>query len=265
LSERSLIDLFHKIKKILPQTQQLITFEVDTSLNKAIEIMLKNSINQVPVLEGEKVIGVFSYRSFSRTFYSYPEILKSHEDLTVADFLEDLEFSRITDELTKVIKEFNDKDAVLVGRPDNLQGIVTTIDALEYFMNIANPFIMIGEIELAIREVIRISIESEKMTECLERCLVDKYGEQVPTRLEDLTLNDLVLIIRRYDTYDYFKDIFGANYTLTSTRLKRIPDLRNSVFHFKHALTVEEYDEIKNTREWILKKINIYEAKREIE
>ena len=57
MTERSLKDLFHLVKQVLPETQELITFSSEMPVAEALEVMRKKNISQVPVKEGDEVLG----------------------------------------------------------------------------------------------------------------------------------------------------------------------------------------------------------------
>ena len=199
MKERSLKDLFHLVKQVLPETQELISFSPNKSVAEALEVMRKKNISQVPVVEGEEVLGVFSYRSLAQGIH---KLRANHTDvlsLHVEEFIEDLKFAQITDELKSLIDEFDLKDAVLVGTERRLQGIVTVVDALHYFYRVAAPYFLIREIELAIRELIRASVDEEALRDCIEKTLKAFYQEKklsIPTCLEEMTVSDYVNILR---------------------------------------------------------------------
>jgi hypothetical protein len=183
--------------------------------------------------------------------------------LAVEEFLEDLKFAQITDDLAALIDEFDIKDAVLVGLENRLQGIVTTIDALKYFYRVASPYVMLFEIELAIRELIRESISDDELEECIEQSLKKHYerpGSALPKYLEEMTLNDHVVLLSFKDTWKKFSTAFGGNRNLIYTKLKSLPELRNVVFHFKREVTVEEYDSLRDIRDWLLKRVRKVEG-----
>ena len=186
--------------------------------------------------------------------------------LPVTEFLEKLLFAQISDELTALLDEFDLRDAVLVGSDKHLQGIVTTIDALRYFYRVANPYVLVREIELAIRELIRASVDHDALMGCIDRSLKAHYVEnkqEVPACLEDLTLSDYVMLLRYKDTWGNFKAAFGANSDLVYAKLRPLPELRNAVFHFKRELTADEYDQLRDLRDWLLNRVNLREASRE--
>jgi CBS domain-containing protein len=267
MDERNLKDLFHRVKQVLPETQGLVTFPPETLVVEALEVMRERNLSQVPVMQGNEVLGVFSYRSLAEGITRLPKSERNPLPLQVEEFLEDLRYAQITDELTLLLDEFDVKDGVLVGSENRLQGIVTTIDALRYFYAVASPYVMLREIELAIRELIRASVEGIELRPFIDKCLKEHYerlGRSVPTCLEELSTNDYVMLLRFKATWEKFKDAFGGNPNLVYAKLKPLPELRNIVFHFKREISVEEYDSLRDVRDWLLKRIRRLEAKRSI-
>jgi len=262
--ERSLKDLFHLVKKVLPEPQELLTVPPEKPVIEVLALMHKHNFSQVPVVVGKAVLGVFSYRSFTEGVLKLPSNAGDLSNLPVEEFLEDLRFARITDILTDLIDEFDLKDAILVGSEKRLQGTITTIDVLRYFYQVASPYIMLREVELAIRALIRASASEKRLKECIEKTLKKHYeslGEEMPTCLEEMTLNDYVMILRRGDIWDYFSPAFGKNRNFVYARIRELPQLRNDVFHFRGEITVEQYNYLKDARDWLLKRVIKHEAR----
>jgi hypothetical protein len=263
MGERSLRDLFHLIKKVLPDDQIPFTITGDIPVRDALQAMQEKNFSQVPVVAGNEVLGVFSHRSFA---YGLLRLPKDHGDalnLSVEEFLEEINFAQITDDLAGLIDEFEIKDAVLVGFHDRVQGIVTTIDALKYFYRVASPYVMLFEIELAIRELMRHSLDENELRDCI-KCTLQKHyeksGMKIPSSLEDMTFNDYVTLICFKDTWEKFSPMFGSQRNIVHTKLKDIPELRNVVFHFKREVTVAEYDLLRDVRDWLLKRVRKFEG-----
>lgn len=265
MKERSLKDLFHLVKKVLPEAQELVTFPAGKPVSEALALMRERNFNQVPVVEGNEVLGVFSYRSFAQGLIKLPENERNLLSLPVEEFLEDLNFTQITDELTALLDEFDLKDAVLVGSAERLQGIITAVDALWYFYEVASPYIILREIELAIRELIRSSASKDELQQCINMSLKEHYeksGRSVPTCQEEMTFEDYLNLLRFKGTWEKFATAFGESSNLVCAKLKPLPELRNVVFHFRREITIEEYDLLRDVRDWLLKRIKKLEAHR---
>lgn len=264
MGEKSLKDLFHLVKQVLPETQELITLSPSTPVAKALKKMRNYNISQIPIVEAETVIGVFSYRSLAKGIQKLPEKEKNPLSLPVEEFVEDLKFASISDELGSLLGELDLKDAVLVGTEDNIQGIITVSDALNYFYRVSTPYILLRGIELAIRELIRNSVTEAELKDCIDKSLKEHYKDlkrELPQTIDELTFQDYVTILRFRGTWDKFQVAFGENINIVHTKLEPLPKLRNDIFHFRRDITIEEYDRLRDVRDWLLRRIKRFEAK----
>ena len=265
---RSLKDLFHSLGRILPEEQELITVDPSTPVKDAISIMKEHNFTQIPIVTGNQVLGVFSYRSFAEGITGLYTKERDICELPVEGFCEDLKFAMISDELGTLMDELELKDAVLLGSEGTLQGVVTTIDALRYLYKVAGAYVMLGEIELAIRELIRASMGDQEIKEAIDKCLRNHYEERsspLPTSLEEMTLSDCIVILSFRGFWEKFKGSFGGIYSVVQAKFKPLPALSNGTFHFRKPLTVEDYNTLKDVRNWLLKRIQKLEAGRKID
>jgi len=267
VKERSLRDLFHLIEQVLPEEQQLVSVLPETSIADALKLMQKHGFNQLPVMEpgtGE-IYGVFSYRSFAEGVMKLPPRVNNPLSLPVAECLEQLTFAQMSDELRDLLDEFEITDAVLVGSRDRLLAIVTSIDVLRYFYRVASPYILLREIELAVRELIKASVDPDGLRSCIDACLKRHYEEtarMVPTAVEGMSSEDYVTVLKFKGTWGRFSEAFGPNQDVVIAKLASISGLRNDVFHFRRELTEEEYQILQECREWLLTRIRRAEARR---
>jgi len=265
--ERSLRDLFHLVKKALPEQQELVYVTADTEVQQALSKMMKGNISQVPVVAAEEILGVFSYRSLAQGISNLPKKEPFQLSLPVDLFLEDLTFADISDEIAALFDEFDIKDSVLVGSHNHLQGILTTIDALRYFYSIASPYVLLREIELSVRVLITASTSAEELQLCISNSLKKHYDEKQspsPKSPEEMSFHDYVMLLRFKGNWEYFKKAWGGTINTVAAKLEPIPKLRNAVFHFKRELTLEEYDILRDCRDWLLKRIRILDAIRKV-
>jgi predicted transcriptional regulator len=149
-------ELFHRINRIIPQDQSILTIAPNCRVRDAVALMRKYGYSQVPVVESGEVLGVFSFRSFaqeaaSATLEEWTKQKCAPGDLTVDAFLEQFEFARVTEEMNHAFDAMDRDNGILIGTPENLVGILTPIDFLRYLYKVASPFVMIAEIELALR------------------------------------------------------------------------------------------------------------------
>jgi predicted transcriptional regulator len=65
-------ELFHRINRIIPEKQSLLTFPPGRLVKDAIALMRQNGYSQVPVVDNGEVLGVFSFRSFAQGVANTP-------------------------------------------------------------------------------------------------------------------------------------------------------------------------------------------------
>jgi CBS domain-containing protein len=221
----------------------------------ALDLMAKRGFSQLPVVVNEEVLGLFSYRSFAReVIIPRPDKLKP-EELTVEDCIEEPVYARVTDEFRSWFDQLDRYDALLLGDPNRLQAIITPMDILRYLYAVASPFVLLGEIELALRRLIHVAVDDEKLAECAQISLASKYKpEELPTHLDEMTFNDYAQLIGDGRCWNHFQSVFRGTRQATRARLEQLRDLRNVVFHFKRDLTAEDYESLVAHRNWLLLK-----------
>ena len=84
----SLVATFHQAKSLIPKDQNLKTIPPEMPVSEALAILRQNRFSQLPVVAGNAVLGVFSYRSFSDKALTTGGSLG---DLPVEEFLESFE------------------------------------------------------------------------------------------------------------------------------------------------------------------------------
>ena len=253
-------ELFHRINRVIPENQKLACVPPTILAGEAIHMMLEKGFSQLPVVQGTRVLGVFSYRSFSKISAqtSLNEMQRegvAPRDLQVDEFLEQWDFVSIMDEWRPVFGRLDAADGLLVGSKDNLIGVLSPMDLLRYLDNIASPYVMISEIEMSLRALIRVAIDEDQLAMIAEQSLAHAYSTQnIPQMLEQMTFEDYRSIISRGDNWRFFGDILGTHRKRISGHLRRVGAIRNDLFHLKRALTIDDHETISNFRNWLLNK-----------
>jgi CBS domain-containing protein len=232
--------------------------------------MKEHQFSQLPVVVGREVLGIFSYRTFAGAVVTLGKTASQKQkfnplELLVEDCMEKPTFARVTDEFAAWFDFIDKHDAVLVGEPNRLQGIVTAMDILRYLYGVASPYVLLGEVELALRALIESAVNPDTLAACIEECLKNKYKDRLPTRLEEMTFNDYVQIICSESSWEHFQPVMGGTRVRIRTKLEQLRDIRNVLFHFKRGLTMEEYETLAAGRDWMLMKARTAEARREEE
>jgi len=215
---------------------------------------------------------VFSFRSFahgaaSATLEGWTKQKVAPGDLRVDEFLEQFEFARVTEEMSRVFDAIDRDNGVLIGTPERLVGILTPMDFLRYLHHVASPFVMVSEIELALRALIRIALTEEQLVGSAKRSLSSAYGgeDKVPTALEEMTFDNYQSLVSHGDTWKELEPVFGGTRTRASAKLKEVGEIRNDLFHFKREITLQDHETLAGHRNWLLNKIKQAEGHRKIE
>jgi CBS domain-containing protein len=265
---QSLAELFHLVRNLIPEDQELVVARPDMRVREAIELMQRHNYSQLPVVAGQAVLGVLSFRSLTTKLLEMGRISEHFGNLPVDEFMEQFEFAQLSDNWESTIVHLDRDDGVLVGHRDDLVGILTPMDVLSYLKDIANPFVLLAEIELSLRRIVGACVTDEELQACAEQCLSGKYPpNEMPTKLSDMTFNDYVQIIGDGRNWPHFEVAFGAGDWLrkrTAKRLKEVRDIRNDVFHFKRRLLPVDIETLTKRREWLQMKTRAFEAKRRV-
>ncbi|GAH16923.1 unnamed protein product, partial [marine sediment metagenome] len=146
------------------------------------------------------------------------------------------------------------------------QAIVTPFHVASFLHKISYPFILLYEIELALRELIKVCVSVDELSRCIEKSLGDKYNKRkLPTSLEEMVFHDYLTLIEHEENWMLFLKVFSGSGEFsrnrTITRLDEVRKLRNIVFHFKRELTDKEREQLLDNRDWLLRKARSFEAR----
>jgi predicted transcriptional regulator len=263
-------EIFHRINRIIPEKQQLLTVPPSCMVREAVAQMRKHGYSQVPVVDQGQVLGVFSHRSFARetALMSLADITKQKcapGDLRVDEFLEGFQFKRVTEEMTSVFDAMDSDNGVLIGTEHDLQGVLTPMDFLRYLHQVASPFVLVSEIELGLRALLRITLTAEEIVVAAKECLQSLYKgreDKIPQSLEYMTFDNYRSIITHRATWPKFEELLGGTSNRVGGKLQEIGSLRNDVFHFKREITMEDHEKLASHRNWLLGKVKQAESTR---
>jgi hypothetical protein len=226
--------------------------------------MRERGFSQLPVKQGNSVLGLFTYRAFAMEVARAADTKIDMASLPVEEFLEheSLVYARLTDEFRNLIDVLDKNDSVVVSGPEDLIAIVTPMDVLRYLYSVANAFVLIEEIELALRSLIRAAAPSEDLLRaCIKNALSDKYqNAELPKRLEEMTFDDYVALLRDGRNWVRFGPVFGGTRERVRSRLEPVRDLRNDVFHFRRELSIEDHERLATCRNWLLRCVRKVQA-----
>jgi CBS domain-containing protein len=265
---QSLAELFHLVRSLMPKDQKLSMASPEMTVAEAVEEMRRCNYSQLPVAVGNVVLGVFSYRSLAARMLEMGLSGETAGGMPVDEFTEEWRFVHPSDGWESLLDLLDRKDGVLVGNRERVEGILTTMDALNYLYGIASPFVTLAEIELSLRRIIQACVDEDQWETCVQNCLTSKYRpDELPSELSEMTFSDYVQIIAHGLNWELFADVFGqgeAQRKRTHSRLTEVRDLRNEVFHFRRQLTDRDRRRLSAHASWLQMKVRAFEAKQHL-
>jgi hypothetical protein len=252
---------FHDVGSIFPGETKICSVESQTTVREAISIMLENKYSQLPVIDGDEILGIFSLRTLAhQLMHCNSTSVKDFLTETPVSEVVDHQFPKITvkESLDNIIEQLENHEAILVNSPHGPQAIATSSDVLRYFVRVAKPFVLIQEIELALRNMVDICAPKNQLNECINRSIAKKYESQnrnPPETLSDMTFEEIRMIIVCSANWSLFEAHLGKNKDLVGTKLEIIRKIRNNVFHFKNDITWHDLENLISVRNWLLGKL----------
>ena len=130
------------LELIREKKPELVTIDSKDSVDKAIELMLKNNYSQLPIMKADKMIGAISYESLAKNVFNYKENKsKIPSKLRVRDFME--KTSKIysnQDDVVSLLETLAEKSFVVIMKRNKVTDIITNYDALRFFRAYGKDF-----------------------------------------------------------------------------------------------------------------------------
>ena len=194
----------------------------DESLAVATTLMRMNDFTQLPVMTSERSLkGVVSWESIGSRLALGRQCSVVRQCMeTAREVLDDTP-------LFDAIREISEYGYVLVRAVDgSVTGIVTASDVGQQFMQLAGPFLAIGEIEGHLRRLLHRKFTLDE----LRSSSFDRGDGQSIAGLADLTFGDYVRLLQSPDNWERL-NLLVDRVTFTK-HLDRVREIRNDVMHF---------------------------------
>lgn len=193
----------------------------DETLQKAVSQMLAKDYSQLPVITGTRdVKGLFSWKSLgSRLALRLPCTF-------VRDCMDVARVLPYDASLFDAIKVVAAEDCVVVQALDKtICGIVTATDLNEQFLLLAEPFLLVGEVERGIRNLLHGNFSAEELEQARAP------GDERPINgISDLTFGEYGRLVQ--DEGCWRKLGLSVDRAGFCADLDKVRDIRNDVMHF---------------------------------
>jgi CBS domain-containing protein len=211
-----------RIGRLEPANKAPITVKPDATLQQAVTIMLTTDFSQLPVMTGPRDLkGIVSWKTIgSRLALKRPCQF-------VRDCMEPAQVVTPLESLFDAISKIASHDYVLVQASDRtISGIVTATDFNSQFQSLAEPFLLVGEIESGVRQILHGKFTVRE----LEEARAPGENGRVIEGPSDLTFGEYIRLVEPEKRWKKLRiEIDRAEFL---DRLNRVREIRNDVMHF---------------------------------
>ena len=196
-------------------------------VNRALTLMIDNDFSQLVVANSNhaRIEGIFSWQSYGRAILAgkCPDRV---QDCMSHNFAEVNEEKPLFDAVREVLRNH----MLLVRSKDNcLCGCVTQLDVAEVFIDLAEPFLFLGQIENHLRDIVeRMRLSRDELQPLADER--DGTRAENAARVDALNLGEL---IRAIQNPEYWRRLgFKHDRPILLNRLERVRKIRNKIMHF---------------------------------
>jgi len=218
----SIADPVARVRTLAAANRVPVSIGRDNPVKEAVTIMLMHDFSQLPVMSsGRDVNGMISWRSLglARSLGKAPEYVRQ----CMEDAYEVWSDAPLLDAMP-VIAE---REAVVVrSRDKQIVGLVTTSDLSLEFKALAEPFLLLGEIENHLRRL----IDGKFALDTLKKGRDDSDTGRTIEDVSDLTFGEYVRLLQ--DPANWSALDLPLDRGQFCKRLDRVRMVRNDVMHF---------------------------------
>jgi CBS domain-containing protein len=215
-------DPTYRLSKLAAANRPPVSVRPDSSLREAVTVMLSNQFSQLPVMTtAREVRGIVSWRTIGS------RLALGQAPQTAQDALEPAAEIGSDASLFVALPIIVEHDYLLVRAPDKrVIGIITTSDISLQFQQLAEPFLLLGEIENHIRRIIAASFGTGDLVAIQDPADAQR---QVNT-VSDLTFGEYQRLLEEPGRWAHTK--LPIDRVVFIGLLDRVRDIRNDVMHF---------------------------------
>lgn len=222
LGANAVDDPTYRIGKLESANTTPVTVVPQATIEHAVTQMLYHDFSQLPVMQGERDLkGGVSWQSIGKA------LALGHRCETVQDCLEEVTTISSDTSLFAAIPAIVDRQYVLIrDESQRIGGIVTTTDLSLQFRQLAEPFLLLGEIE----NHLRILSDGKFTKEEVAAVMDPGDATREINDLADLTFGEHLRLLENPDRWDAL--LLRIDRGTFVNHLDDVRMVRNNVMHF---------------------------------
>jgi len=230
-----------KVSSLKTAASGVISVSHSDTLDLAQSLMMRYDYSQLPVLSGAReVLGVVSWESIAQK--------RIHQaDCNLRDCVVPVDVVGIEDDLLPHIPRIIESGYVFVRAQDKtICGVVTTTDLSANFLMLAGPFLLIGEVERRLRQVVSISFTLDEISAGKD----ERDAGRVVSSVNDLTLGETIRLFQPREGWD--KLGWQVDRAVFCSALEASVALRNDIMHFSpDPIEEERLNQVRYLLKWL--------------
>lgn len=213
------------IGRLPAANKKVVSVPPGTPLNEAITIMMLHDYSQLPIVQNERECkGAVSWQSIA-TAKALGQECKSVDDCKIHP--DDVLILRFDTSQIEAFAKIEEKGFALVRAHDRrFQGIMTLADLSFHVRAISEPFLLIGQIEHMIRDMIERAFTLDEIRKAKNPADTSREVNDV----SDLSFGEYVGLLEPKDAWPKLKFPFDRGPFLKA--LSQVREIRNDVMHF---------------------------------
>lgn len=222
VADDSPADPTYRIRSLASANKTPVTVTPDSTLQQITTLMLTNDFSQLPVMTGARdVKGIVSWKSIGIRL-SLKKSISSAKDC-----MEDVKILSASEPLFSAIAVVAANDYVLVQAQDKtICGILTASDFNDQFRLLAEPFLLLGEIENGVRRLLHGKFTQAELNSAK---VPGDDGRQIDAPA-DLSFGEYIRLIENEASWK--KLHIEVDRAIFVSELNRVREIRNDVMHF---------------------------------
>lgn len=203
----------------------LVSVKKQATIDEVITLMFKYNFSQIPILlDKRRAVGIVSWESIGKA------LALGKECKTAMDCIDEVTILKSSIPLFDAVKIIREKGIVLVRQAnETISGIITANDIGEQFISLAEPFLLIEQIENHIRLLLDEKFTPEELKEFLIQNGFEFYKDF--ETLSDLTFGAYTRIIENPQNFEKL-NLYNINKKQFTSLLDDIRNIRNDIMHF---------------------------------
>jgi CBS domain-containing protein len=215
-------DPTYRISKLAAANKTPVFVGPDAGVQEAVTVMLTNDFSQLPVMTSEREVkGVISWTSIGT------RLALAKNGVHAKDLMDGHQEIRSDASMFQAIPIIIQHQYVLVRGADNrITGIVTASDLSLQFQQLAEPFLLLGEIENHIRRILASKFSATELAEARDPSDTDRIVNEAA----DLTFGEYIRLLENPDRWAKLK--LPIDRKTLIKQLDRVREIRNDVMHY---------------------------------